>query len=612
MTDPKTAILFAPEAEIVELHQLESAIGCLLGELDFSVRMVTCARNLLPLCPAMIAQNLSLDSAKSERFRTCERCEMVNERVRIQSGIPSLSLDDFLEASDDELAVALRSQVTRDNYSTFSFGGVPVGRYATYLPLLRYKVPAVTVDENIWDEYLAEVESIIRVIKASERLFDSEHPSIALTSNHLYGIHRAFLQVARNRGLSAWGLSAGMLMPRRTDSALLLPDEQATQTLALSDSVAWSRLRGVSALEMGLVEGHIHSLVEGADPWVYSSMSRGLSPSEIRSNLGLRQGSKVVTVLLSSPDETRATTEAGAEFRIGDRAGFLTTSTFLEHVIQAVQSLPEVDFVFRLHPRMFPNKRESVESPDVIELMERLEGLPANAHLCLPRDGISLYDNIAISDAAINFTSSSGLEFLLFGLPVVHLDGERLGAYPADLGTSVPTPDALQDVIRAAIDQGWDQDKMVEVVRWWATVLVRIAVFPLGVRAPEAASVTQVEPSEIPGQSIRRFAVKVLPESIKRRLSDRSLAKQRLNLQFSFPIPDAREELSQAFTGSAVNGIWNPRILLRGEPLEDEPTQVLTLVADILEILGWHNWDASERAHAGSILRLIETIEVAK
>ena len=85
-----------------------------------------------------------------------------------------------------------------------------------------------------------------------------------------------------------------------------------------------------------------------------------------------------------------------------------------------------------------------------------------------------------------------------------------------------------------------------------------------------------------------------------------------MNLQFSFPIHDARKELSQAFTGSALNGIWNPRILLRGEPLEDEPTQVLTLVADILQTLGWHNWDASERAHAGSILRLIETIEVAK
>ena len=609
MIRPESAIIFAPEAEIAEVHQLELAASVLLKDLNCSVRMVTCSRDLLPLCPAMISHDLSLKSPESERVRTCERCEITRNRGEIQSGISPLPLSNFIDPSDYELAKRLRLDITRENYSSFSFAGIAVGRYATYLPLLRYKVSSVAVEENVWNEYLAELESIVWVIRAAERLFDAYQPSLALSSNHLYGTHRAFLQVARDRGVEAWGLSAGLLMPKRTDSLLLLPDEVATQTLALSESVAWSRTQEASELEIQLVSGHIHSLVRGSDPWVYSSMSRGLAPSEIREILGLRPDSKVVTVLLSSPDETRATTQAGAEFRVGDRAGFLTGPVFLGHVMRAAASLGDYDFVFRLHPRMFPNERESVLSPDLPELMRLLESLPSNGHLCLPDHGISLYDNIAISDAAVNFTSSSGLEFMLFGIPVFHLDGERLGAYPEDLGIHVPSPDLLSDVIEAGIKEGWQKHSVIKVVRWWISILVRIAVFPYGAEAMRSAPAVGATPPDERSRSIRRLVGAALPNSVKRRLGELSLDKQRENFTFAMPVESAQAELARALMGSVSGGIWDPEILLRGEPSDDESGAILKAIADVIQVLGWHSWSASERSRAGVAVRLLETVE---
>lgn len=608
MMSDGTLLCFFPEANLTEAFALELMMAQAAKELFGEVKILGCSRDLQPLCAAMSAEGITLESSDRARKRVCASCMRLRRSAQRQTDLDWSYLKEFRESRDEEQAADLCAGVSPENCSDLSVHGIPVGRYATYVPLLLAKADRVDRDEKTWNSYLVELNTIIRVVLMSERALDEIQPTAVLTSNHFYGTHRAFLATARNRGIPSWGLSPGALLPGRTKSALLFPDEKSGQTLALSESVRVSRDHPLTDVELDLVASHMRALREGSDPWVYSVAHTGTSPAQVRSKLGVRDASSVVTVLLSSPDEMRAANVADADFRVGDRAGYLNPDGFLASVLSCAELMPQVDFVLRLHPRMLPNKRESITSPELDRILHALRDVPDNVTVCNPAQSVSIYDNILISKAAINYTSSSGLEFLSFGVPVLHLDDLRLGAYSADLGTSVADPAGLTQAVSEALAEEWSLARVTAVARWWSTVLIRIGVFPYGTHESLGQQRYVGQLADRPSPP-KWGVVNLFPSALKRPLEPWHMAWVRRRFRFPNPEVEAIRELQFALASTTADEVWEPVPIVRGRVLEDETAAVLEALRTAVVQLGWHRLSEEDLHRVGTVASLIRQVE---
>jgi len=598
-------LLFVPEAEFIDSYGLELAISQLVASDDGEVIVIGCARDLLPMCPVMTAWGADPNTPQSVRKSVCRTCSLSRKRAMVS--FPSFAwkvLAEFAEESDDRLINAFVDKTDGNNYLQREFHNLPVGQLATYLPLLTHKVHSVTENAQVWDFYREELRNIIRITLLAERFLARLTPTKVLTPNHLYGTHRVVLMLARNQGIETWGVSPGFLMPKRTDSALLLPGEKSSQTMAESRTIRSGLDIPVRDGELSLVEGNLMSLIEASDPWVYSPQSLRLPPAEVRRRLGVRPTNPVVTVLLSSPDETTAAVTAGADYRVGSLAGQVTTETFLERVLECAASLPDFDFVMRLHPRMVPNKREKIMSPALDNILALLKECPENVVVADPRQGFSLYDNVLISSAALNHTSSSGLEFMAFGVPALHLDDLRLGAYPGQLGVRAPDSSELSSFLTSVVARGWHPELIQGVYRWWATILTRIAVFPF--EAPGGQSlIDPSSPNTRRPLSVVSSLFRLLPEDGRRSIQQVQARRQRRKHVFRAPARTATAEVSASLRASRDQVIWNPELILRGGELANEESAVLAVVRSAASSLGWMSLSEGERVGMGCVQELL-------
>ena len=77
---------------------------------------------------------------------------------------------------------------------------------------------------------------------------------------------------------------------------------------------------------------------------------------------------------------------------------------WIKFTVEWVSSRPDLFLIIRVHPREFPNKRESVTSEQAIALSKFFEHLPKNVAINWPSDSISLHDLIRITDVGLNAT----------------------------------------------------------------------------------------------------------------------------------------------------------------------------------------------------------------
>jgi hypothetical protein len=155
---------------------------------------------------------------------------------------------------------------------------------------------------------------------------------------------------------------------------------------------------------------------------------------------------------------------------------FPTQVDWLRHVVDIAARRTDLQFIIRVHPREFPNKREGMMSPNVARLSEVLENLPDNVIVDWPTDGRGIYDVLQVCDVVLSGWSSVGAESALLGLPVVVYDTGELLGYPTDLVAVVEDAADYERVVDQAIGRGISLDQIAKVFRWYAFAYERLSV----------------------------------------------------------------------------------------------------------------------------------------
>jgi hypothetical protein len=308
---------------------------------------------------------------------------------------------------------------------------------------------------------------------------------------------------------------------------------------------------------------------------------------EIQQKLGTTKNKPVAVVLIGSPDETRSSALVDAEFERVPIDQVSSVTEFIERALQAARNSPEIDFVFRLHPRLAPNKRESLRSPDLDVIEELLSRRGTNVFLNSPSDGIGLYDVARIASFGINHASSAGLEFLALGIPVIHYDPPRLNAYPPSLGLGVSrnNDQAFMDAINIALASPRSTDIAIRAWRWYAVVLVRAITH----RSLEQPLQNQHPISMNPSFPwLRSLVPKALRKKMSRRWAMRELKIQIEGGTNSQESDEWIYECIERIFHFDRTVIWNPIAIVRGEPMstEKEFGEVEAAVSNLLIAAG--------------------------
>jgi len=579
---------FSPNAGLWETSQLEHDLANGLVSQGAEVTVIRCRGLFDSLCPTMQANGLQITASQSQKHSICKECKSSEASFNSVAKYSTVWIDDYLTETVRSQVVQEINCVTQENWREIGDYPFPINLYSTYLSMLHHKVPDITSTDVSWTEYLSDLTNSLFAYHALPQIFVEKIPTHCFVYNPLYPTNRVFTELAlTNPEIQYVGLSAGAFVPNRYSTIALYRSIQSSQTAVDSQLLIESLNSPLTHLEVELVARNLGHLIQGRDPWVYSTAPTFISMEEIHAQLGTSGSKPIAVVLIGSPDETRSSALVEAEFERVPIDQVSSVTEFIEQSLLAARNSPEVDFVFRLHPRLAPNKRESLRSPDLDVIEELLEQRTSNVFINTSDDEIGLYDVARVASIGINHASSAGLEFLALGIPVVHYDPPRLNAYPASLGFQVDRhdPEGFTATIEQAINTPMSTDISIKAWRWYAITLTRAITHRTWEYQSEYVDLGHTEQSM---SALRKVIPATLREKFARRLALREKARK---TQVHSQENESQEWIMECikrindFDNSTV---WNPLAIRRGDSLErdQEKREVAEQIIRIDQLIG--------------------------
>lgn len=471
------ALFFSPFANIWEHSFPEGLVAEGLQENDVEIVTVRCRGLYESFCVAMSAAGLTAADSTQKKKQVCNACVKRRNLLDKDFGFRSLVTEDFLTPSDTSDVEVLLENATLENWPSLELRGVPIGRYAAYEFLLNYKIMGTNIPPELFGTYLNQLRNSALTQLAAEKILSAESPDYVVTYNRLYGVNHAFLAVAEARGIPTYTLQGGGHITHRGETMTMFRESQTQFQLFESESWKIYQQTPIGSAEVDLVSSHFEGLLEGSSAFAYSSAFEASDPQLLRERFNIPAESKVVLIPMSSEDELNAAQLADL---LPDTSHlpnlFEDQFAWIRFIFLYARQRPDVKFILRLHPRMYPNKRENVVAPVVARVMELIEEAPDNIIVNLPSDNVSLYDLMQILDVVLGYRSSVGAELAAFGLPIVAPANKDFSTYPSEINRTGYTEEDYVHKLDAALTEGWSIENVRTSFRWFAYLFSRIAV----------------------------------------------------------------------------------------------------------------------------------------
>ena len=351
-----------------------------------------------------------------------------------------------------------------------SIDNLKIGRYALYEILLKYKKIDLLFSEHEWKSYLIALKNTLSSFLACHNILQEEQPDRIVTYNSLYSVNRVWLELAKLEGIPTYFLHAGVNLSDRLETICVGQNNPFSFCDELK--IQWKLYQNQPCSQRLLkkVTNHFLSLFAGQHFLAYSPPATGIL-TDIRSFFGIQEDQKILVATMSSYDEIFAaeTTEIMSD---SYNLIFPQQIDWIKALIDFVTERPDLFLIIRLHPREFPNRRDSQKSQHSTVIQELLQTLPKNIKANYPIDNISLYDLAEHTDLFLNAWSTAGEEMSFLGIPVV-IYSQDLVLYPPDLHYVASSKTDFFSKIDEALVDGWSFERMRMGFRWHVLKLER-------------------------------------------------------------------------------------------------------------------------------------------
>ena len=471
MAENLTIILFAPHSAIWVHAFPEALIAESLKQGNHRIVYVTCSGEFQSYCVCMSAYGLDQNSPQIKKQAICKICNKHKEIIKENFKFDGYDIGDFIGKLELDKIDQILQETTPQNFLDLKLDGLDIGRTALYELLLQYKKNNLIFSENEWANYLIALRNTLISFFASRKIIDKEMPDRVLVYNSLYAVNRVCCQLAEARGISTYFLHAGQSLSNRLETMLIgakyaFPFNQKLRKY-------WEIYKSIPCVSEQIrgVTDHFLELFKGRHFLAYSSTKQ--DKVDIRDIFKINEGQKILVATMSSYDE-RFSSEIINVIPKYDNLIFSEQIDWIKFLIGFVKHRQDLFLIIRVHPREFPNKRDSMRSQHSLMLEKVLVDLPVNVKLNLPEDNLSIYDLAEYTDLFLNAWSSVGEEMSLLGIPVL-IYSDDLVAYPSDINYVANSQEDFRNKIDIALKDGWSFERIRKAYRWYVLKLIRSA-----------------------------------------------------------------------------------------------------------------------------------------
>jgi hypothetical protein len=457
-------LFFSPFSGIWEFAALEGRVAAALARAGHHVVFVTCGGLFQRHCLVMAAHGLPPDAAPAARAAVCRDCTLHAGALRGQPGLEGVELTRVLAAAERGDVERLIEGLDEQSALALEVDSIPVGRRALYPFLALKKKDRLDLSAAEWAEYRDQLQNTVLAVRSAQVLIDRHRPDAVVSYSSTYSVVAACLEVARLRGIKDYFIEASGGMGSRHYRAILARGGIAAWYAALRER--WEQVadRPAEPAHMHLVTEHMLHLFGARSVFVYSASAQSGS-FDARARLGASPGQRVLLATMSSYDEWFAAEQAG--LMPVHQSAFASQIEWVGMLFEMLRRRPELFLVLRVHPREFPNRRDTTYSAHARRLLEVLQDIPSNCHVNWPDQKLSLYDLAKDVDVVLNAWSSAGKELTLLGLPVVEWAPDVL-LYPPEPRYVARGVEEYEACIDRALADGWSAARVRRMYRWCA------------------------------------------------------------------------------------------------------------------------------------------------
>ena len=369
--------------------------------------------------------------------RPCDRCASFTDALIEVSGIRSFRLADGLPWGDDGRRAPLEPPD-------------PDG-----LPVDPAEASAISVP---WFLHASDVDSLPEgpaaagdyavaaagVAESARQVFDEFQPDIVFMVNGLFASERMVRGVAAER-------DARVVTYEMTPRANALFFSQETPAAHYDVDELWESVRDreLDDDQRAAIEKLLAERASGVGAYERYFDSQEEDPQALRRLLEIPNGSRVASLF------TNLTWDSAT---VGRDLGFSSMVDWMTDAVRVAAESPELTLVVRIHPGEAKwQSREDVQA----KVVSRFAELPPNVRFIGPRDPLSSYALLELSDRVLTYTSTTGLEAANRRLPVavggdVHYRGRGFTwdlEAPADLAAFLREPGLSMSAEQVALAQ---------------------------------------------------------------------------------------------------------------------------------------------------------------
>jgi hypothetical protein len=408
---------------------VESIIGQALRLRGADVTMVTCGGGQ-PICEIGWGRRISP--------RPCDRCAYVTDRL-VHSGEFSHARlsDEFPWGSSPGKAPAQLGQA--QGMSPAEAARASVTWFLKSTDTERPKNgPAVERDFAV---------SAAAVDAAFGRILDRFDPDVVLAVNGLFAAERAVCAAAAERGVRVVTYEVS---PRK--DSLVFGEGSPAPEMNMDGLAEDQMSQPLSNEQAGALDALLAARESGASAHEsYFGESQDHRGDAVRSSLGIEPGKRVLSAF---------TNLAWDSALFGNDVAYASQFEWLARLCELAPRLADTAIAIRVHPA---ESRWGTGQPVESELHDRIGELPENVRLIRPDDSTSSYGLLAISDLALCYTTTVGLEAAVRGVPVAvaartHYRGR---GFTVDI-------DSDEDLVRVIADPPAMSPNQVELARRYA------------------------------------------------------------------------------------------------------------------------------------------------
>lgn len=427
-------IFFSPFAGIWEHSLIEFGLASRLEKFGHEIKIIRCSTELVHKC--VVQDYLDIPFAENNKtgVNACSVCVSRGKFLSKHFNLTTLNLDDFI---DDEEREKINSELRIfdiENWEGYKFKDLNLGKMAAYELFIKYKLRDRIIPSQHQPEYIASLKSSILTAIGMQKIINSLKPDNLIVYNSLYSANNVASKVANSYGVKTFTLHAGPNIAHRLNSLTL--SSQPSQIFEISNSKSWDNFKKSTPtdLDFSLAFDHLQAIRRGSDAFTYSVGISKLTSNEVHKKIGSNPKLKTFVLTLSSEDEDIALNLVGEKPNLNlDNPIFGSQIEWIEWVINNFKKNQNRQLIIRVHPREFPNKRESITAQNVEILRNIFINLTPNIHINWPDQKISIYNLMEVTDAVLNWRSSVGSEFLAMGFQVISVAGSGLIVYPQEL-----------------------------------------------------------------------------------------------------------------------------------------------------------------------------------